>query len=117
VLPFDVTATAQVATVAGSLARLVAVGLLESAEASGALPSLFTPAVALQPLVEECSRAVAHVALSTLRPAPDGTLAYESALLVRGPMSLWLLSLAPQGGGLASLSPGGASRLVARLAA
>ena len=34
----------------------------------------------------------------------------------RGPLSLWLLSLAPGGGGLASLSPAGASRLVARLA-
>jgi hypothetical protein len=117
VLPFDVTATADEATVAGSLERLVAAGLLEATEPTGALPSLFSPAAALQPLVEECSRAVAHVALSSFRPAPDGALAYESALLVRGPVSLWLLSLAPQGGGLASLSPAGASRLVERLAA
>ena len=117
VLPFDVTVIAQEANVAGSLARLAAVGLLEPTGPTGALPSLFTPAAALQPLVEECSRAVAHVALSSFRPAPDGTLAYESALLLRGPLSLWLLSLAPQGGGLASLSPAGASRLVERLAA
>jgi hypothetical protein len=116
VLPFDVTAIAQEETVAASLQRLAGAGLLEAAEASGALPPLFGPSAALEPLVEECSRAVAHVALSTFRPAADGTLAYESALLVRGPVSLWLLSLAPEGGGIASLSPAGASRLTERLA-
>jgi hypothetical protein len=115
VLPFDVTAVAQEETVAASLGRLVAAGLLEAAEATGALPALFSPGPDLAPLVEECSRAVAHVALSTFRPAADGTLGYESALLLRGPVSLWLLSLAPEGGGIASLSPAGASRLVARV--
>jgi len=116
VLPFDVRDTAQEATVSGSLERLAAVGLLESTGASGALPPLFSPAAALEPLVEECSRAVSHVALSTFRLGAGGELVYESALLVRGPLSLWLLSLAPEGGGLASLSPSGVSRLVARLA-
>ena len=59
---------------------------------------------------------MSHVALSTFRLGAGGELVYESALLVRGPLSLWLLSLAPEGGGLASLSPSGVSRLVARLA-
>ncbi len=117
VLPFDVTAIAQEATVTASLERLVAAGLLQAAEASGALPVLFSPAAALVPLVEELARAVAHVALSTFRLAADRSLVYESALLVRGPVSLWLLSLAPEGGGLASLSPAGASRLLTRLSA
>ena len=115
VLPFDVTAIAGETAVSASLGRLVAAGLLQAAEATGALPALFSPGPDLEPLVEECSRAVAHVALSTFRPAADGSLAYESALLLRGPVSLWLLSLAPEGGGIASLSPAGASRLVARL--
>ncbi len=134
VLPLDLVPYAQEAEVGAALERLVAAGLLDSAAPSGALPALFSPAPALRPLVEESARAVAHVALSVFRHGPEqpsspgasargrepvartGTLAYESALLLRGPLSLWLLSVAPPDGSLASLSPAAATQLLSRLA-
>ena len=85
VLPLDLAANAQEADVAAALARLVAAGLLDSTEASGALPALFSAAPALRPLVEESARAVAHVALSVFQRGPNGAPQYESALLLRGP--------------------------------
>jgi hypothetical protein len=117
VLPLDLAANAREADIGMALARLVAAGLLDSAEASGALPALFSPAPALRPLVEETARAVAHVALSVFQNGPSGAPVYESALLLRGPLSLWLLSFAPPNGSLASLSPAGATQLLGRLAA
>ena len=116
VLPLDLAANAREADVGAALARLVAAGLLDSTEASSTLPALFSPAPALRPLVEESAHAVAHVALSVFQQAPNETSVYESALLLRGPLSLWLLSVAPPSGSLASLSPAGASRLLVRLA-
>jgi hypothetical protein len=116
VLPLDLAASAQQAGIPAALGRLVAAGLLESAEASGALPALFSPAVALRPLVEENDRAVGHVALSVFQLGPDRTPVFESALLLRGPLSLWLLSVAPPAASLASLSAAGAAQLLVRLA-
>ena len=114
VLPFDLAAAADVPSVTDSLGRLAAAGLVDVAEPSGRIPSLFSPSAALEPLVEEAGRAVAHVAL-TLYERAGSAVAYESALLVRGPLSLWLFSLAPQGGGVASLGPSGAARFLDRL--
>ena len=114
VLPFDIAAAADEPSVGSSLDRLAAAGLVVVTEASGAMPALYSPSATLEPLVGEAMRGVSHAALTVYEPAGPA-VAYESALLVRGPVSLWLLSLAPQGGGVASLGPAGATRFLERL--
>ena len=127
VLPLDLAANAQEADVAAALARLVAAGLLDSTEASGALPALFSAAPALRPLVEESARAVAHVALSVFQRGPNGAPQYESApcfcadavalAAERRPAGRQLSQLAVAGGGRAAAGAPGAVGASARAGA
>lgn len=114
VLPFDASAFMDAPTVDLAMGRVAQSGLLVTVERDGAFPAVYHPTdkglVALHTIAEASGR----IAL-TLFERRDDALAYESMLLVRSPYALLMMSISPEGGGIAPLQASGLTALAARI--
>lgn len=114
VLPFDASAFMDTPTVELAMGRLADAGLFAVTERNGALPAIYHPTDAGFVTLHTIAEATGRVAF-TLFEKRDDAIAYESVLLAHGRGMLLMLSLAPEGGGMAPLSSGGLAQLIARI--
>ena len=116
VLPFDAASFMDAPTIALAFTRLAEAGVVAITEAEAGAPALYRPTEHGWVLFDTLLQADARVAVTVYQMTEAGEVAYESMLFARGAGTMLVFSVAPTGGGVATLTAQGFARVAGSIA-